>query len=121
MLILASMVLHCAGRLGLLSHLYENRHHIAYTIGLITEVPIAMCSSDYDFDGGLAILENDTAEQPGQQHLFVQAQEIILFMPPAATQPSFTETSFTVKGLTPYSGQFYHTANADIFHPPCRG
>ena len=121
MLILGSMVLHCAGRLGLLSHLYENRHRIAYTIGLITEVPIAMCSSDYDFDAGLTILENDSAEQPHQQHLFVQAQEIILFMPPAATQPSVSEIPIAMKAVTPYSGQPYHTANADIFHPPCRG
>lgn len=120
MLILGSMVLHCAGRLGLLSRLYENRHRIAYTIGLITEVPIAMCSSGYDFDGGLTILEDNSAEQPSQQHLFVQAQEIILFMPPAATQPSRSEIPFAT-AVTPYSGQPYHTANADIFHPPCCG
>jgi hypothetical protein len=120
MLILGSMVLHCAGRLGLLSHLYEHRHRIAYTIGLIAEVPIAMCSSAYDFDAGLTILENDSAEQP-IQHLFVQAQEIILFMPPAATQPSLTKVPVSMKAVTPYSGRPYNATNADIFHPPCRG
>lgn len=120
MVILGSMVLHCAGRLGLLSHLYENRHRIAYAIGLIAEVPIAMCSSDYDFNAGLTLHEDDSAKQP-IQHFFVQAQEIILCMPPAVTQPSFTKVPYSVKAITPYSGRLYHAANADIFHPPCRG
>jgi len=120
MLILGSMVLHCAGRLGLLSHLYENRHRIAYTIGLIAEVPIAMCSSEYDFNAGLSLREDDSANQP-IQHFFVQAQEIILFMPPAATQPPLTNVHYTVKAVTPYSGRPYYAANADIFRPPCQG
>jgi hypothetical protein len=120
MVILGSMVLHCAGRLGLLSHLYENRHRIAIAVGLIAEVPIAMCSSDYDFHTGLTLRESDSAKQP-VQHLLIQAQEIILCMPPAAGQPSFINIPYRIKATTPYTGRPYHAANADIFHPPCRG
>lgn len=41
------MTLHCASRLGVVSYLYENRLEIAYQIGLIAEIPIAMCAGDY--------------------------------------------------------------------------
>ena len=76
LVILTAMVVHSAGRFGALSFLYENRHAIAYSIGLIAEIPIAMCSSDYDFDKGLKIKES-----PSQQAmpLCMQAHEIILF------------------------------------------
>src|SRR6188768_2953536 len=77
LLILFSMVLHCASRLGVLSYLYENRNHIANTIGLISEVPIAMCSSDYDFNEGLHIQTADA--HPSAPASFLTAHEITLF------------------------------------------
>src|SRR6187402_1687784 len=80
--ILISMVLHCAGRLGVLSYLYKNRLEIANAVGLISEIPIALCSSDYDSDGRLTIHLPD-ADRSLPVH-FLSAQEIILFM---HTQP----------------------------------
>src|SRR6185436_13620850 len=77
LLILFSMILHCASRLGVLSYLYENRNHIASTVGLISEVPIAICSSNYDFNDGLHIQHTDT--DPSFPVSFLTAHEITLF------------------------------------------
>jgi len=72
------MTLHCAGRLGMLSYLYQNRAQIAHTLGFITELPIALCSSDYDFDSGFVFESNDdsTATPP----MVLQVNDIHLFI-----------------------------------------
>ncbi len=115
--ILSSMTLHCGVRLGFLDQLYQQRHKIAYNIGLIAEIPIALCNSDYDFDKGLKI-ENHEADQTALPISSI-AQEIILFSP---TQLSFT---FSPQELLAgpfgcnYSFGKYFSPYADIFHPPC--
>ena len=77
--IIISMAFHCASRLGFLSYVYENRNNLAYQAGLITEIPIAMCSSDYDFSKGLSLQQDDSKEStPGG---IPNAIEIILFAP----------------------------------------
>lgn len=53
--ILLSMGLHCGCRLGFLDQLYRCRYAIAISIGLITEVPIPICSSHHDYRTGLTI------------------------------------------------------------------
>ena len=55
------MALHCGCRLGFIDHLYDNRNEIAFTIGLITEIPIAMCNSDYDFGKKIGIKTNENS------------------------------------------------------------
>jgi hypothetical protein len=74
--ILISMTLHCASRLEILSYLYQNRQELAWSLGLIREVPITMCNSDYDFGSGLKI-ENVKADHA--LPAFAYAHEIILF------------------------------------------
>lgn len=79
LVILCSMMLHCASRLGILSYLYQERHSIAHTMGLIQEIPIALCSSNYDFNKGLSIQDNDDSET--LPVTIAHAQEITLFAP----------------------------------------
>jgi hypothetical protein len=72
------MTLHCAGRLGMLSYLYQNRAQIAHTLGFIAELPIAVCSSDYDSGSGFVFESNDdsTATPP----MVLQVNDIHLFI-----------------------------------------
>jgi len=74
------MTLHCAGRLGVLSYLYQQKAQIAHTLGFISELPIALCSSDYDydFDGGFVFQSND--ESSSTPPLAVQVNEVQLFI-----------------------------------------
>jgi len=72
------MTLHCAGRLGVLSYLYQNKAQIAHTLGLIAEIPIALCSSDYHSDSGFIFQTNDdTSTTPP---LVLQVSEVQLFI-----------------------------------------
>jgi hypothetical protein len=79
--ILISMVLHCSSRLGFLSYLYEKRHTIAYSAGLIAEIPIAICKSDYSFKKSFKIHHDDSEQNipPG----LVATFEINLFFQPS--------------------------------------
>lgn len=79
-LILTSMILHCAGRLGLLDSLYQQRHRIAYNLGLIAEIPIAICSGDYDydFDDKLKFQSGDADET--EIPISYQLRDITLFL-----------------------------------------
>ena len=116
LLILFSMVLHCASRLGVLSYLYENRNHIANSIGLISEVPIAMCSSDYDFNEGLHIQHTDN--HPSAPASFLTAHEITLFYQ-AYTSYTLPENSAPADhGKSPYTMGYYQHPALEIFQPP---
>jgi hypothetical protein len=77
-LILTSMILHCAGRLGLLDSLYQQRHRIAYNLGLIAEIPIAICSGDYDFDDKHKFQSGDADET--EIPISYQLRDITLFL-----------------------------------------
>ncbi|MEO7992396.1 MAG: hypothetical protein ABI663_22790 [Chryseolinea sp.] len=115
-LILVSMVLHCAGRLGLLNHLYQKRHDIAYSIGVISEIPIAICSSDYSHTKTIVLVDHkDESSIPVR---LVQAQEIILY---------FNINSFEIKSsaslIVPHhqiilKDQYLPPLLSGIFHPP---
>ncbi len=77
-LILTSMILHCAGKLGLLDSLYQQRHRIVYNLGLIAEIPIAICSGDYDFDDKLKFQSGDADET--EIPISYQLRDITLFL-----------------------------------------
>jgi hypothetical protein len=115
-LILLSMVLHCASRLGVLSYLYENRNQIANTMGLISEVPIAMCSSDYDFNEGLHIQHADT--HPSAPATFLTAHEITLFAQAFVSFNLRENSSITDEGKSRYSVGSYQHPPFEIFQPP---
>jgi hypothetical protein len=116
LVILLSMLLHCSSRLGVLSYLYNNRHDIAYTVGMISEVPIAFCSSDYEGDRALTIQHNDDGD-----HLppsFAQAREIHLFF----HRMDFSLHPSYIMPRQIYVG-FIHPAPypeppSAVFHPP---
>ena len=117
--ILLSMVLHCASRLGIISYLYSQRHDIAYTIGIIAEVPIAMCNGEYFVkQAPLAIKDSDNSDRqmPVQ---FSQAREIVLFVQ-ALDKTLLTEFSVLKLNHNTALLEFIYTPPViSIFHPPC--
>jgi hypothetical protein len=115
-LILSSMILHCAGRLGLLDSLYQQRHRIAFNLGLIAEIPIAICSGDYEFGSKLNFKTDDQKE--ANVPISYQASEIILFFVAEDLQPiqkpEITSRFFN----TQYTAVAYCSPNQAIFQPP---
>lgn len=79
-LLLLCMTLQCASRIGVLSYVYQQRHALAYQIGILAEIPIAMCNSDFDFDQGLHIEEQKDASTTLPVSSLLQAREINLFI-----------------------------------------
>lgn len=67
--ILSSMILHCGCRLGFLDQLYQQRHQIAHAIGVIEEIPMTMCNSDYDFEKDLKVKSDDSHSSLPLLHL----------------------------------------------------
>ena len=115
-LVLVSLVLHGAARLGLLDIVYQQRHAIAYQLGLISELPIAVCSGNYDFDAGLAIQQDDQDES-GRPVSF-QVREMTLFI-------TYEEISLLSHNCAELSAQrcgyvtmLYDCPNRAIFQPP---
>jgi hypothetical protein len=112
------MMLHCASRLGVLSYLYQERHSIAHAVGLIQETPIALCSSDYDFNQGLSIQDHGDSET--LPVTFGHAHEITLFAPD--TYASNTNHSHYYLAGTinqpPYLAALVPSPHFKIFQPP---
>jgi hypothetical protein len=103
-------------RLGVISYLFENRHSIAFAAGLLSEKPIATCSSDYFPDKTIIVVDHqDEASTPVR---FIQAQEINLF---------FQDIDLTVQSPSPLlvshrqiisKDQYLPPALSGVFHPP---
>lgn len=114
--VLFCMTLHCAGRLSVLSWIYEQRQQIAFELGLVDERPIAVCGSGY-LDDGLVILQQDGASHAkpsttfeGQQiELFFEAKLISLIPSPCLTRNEF---------LSSDTDDIFHAHLKAIFHPP---
>jgi hypothetical protein len=118
-LILLSMVAHSAARLGVLSYLYENRLSIGHTLGLVTEIPIALCSHDYDFGGALVITENDA--ETGIPANYFQAREIILFYESSDVELTASLYPLGNKSRTALRSTTYSSPEFSFFHPPTVG
>jgi len=114
-IILFSMALHCSCKLGFVDQLYQNRNEIAYTVGLIAEIPIAMCNSDYDFNQGLNIETHDSDSVP--QPLF-QVREINLFFVSELQLQSSRQADFDGGPITSPLNLYSSTWAPNIFHPP---
>lgn len=111
------MMLHCASRLGVLSYLYQERHTIAHTMGLIQEIPIALCSSNYDFNKGLSVQHTDDSE--GLPVSIAHAHEITLFAPQYIASDISKGLCFVeVTRQTPYIATSFHSPYFQIFQPP---
>lgn len=117
--ILVCMLLHMASRMGFISYLYENRHEIAYQLGVIDERPITMCSADYFSSGNSLILQEATPEKQQVPLQLAQSNEIILFSKQVdqisyGGQPiQFLQHNTAMKVVAYVSPEF------SIFHPPC--
>ena len=117
--ILFSMTLHCFSRLGVLSYVFEKRHEIAYSLGLIAEIPIAICNSDFDFTPGLVVQEADGIQNL-PQHIS-QAQEIILFFSTVITDITSNEPVTLTTGFDNREDALYPSPLLSVFHPPSIG
>jgi hypothetical protein len=118
LIILASMMLHCASRIGFISYLYQNRHQIAYQTGLIAEVPVALCSSAYDFGKGLNI------EHPDERTYLLplpalQTLVISLFVRHADLNMENELQVLAVVYPTKVIESRYESPLLTIFRPPC--
>lgn len=115
-LVLFSLTLHCAERLGLLSYLYEQRHKIAFSVGLIEEIPISLCNSDYDFEKGLKI------HAPVTDHSLppiFAAREITLFWTDVNNGAvNHALALISTVANCPYTVSDYSDPEIPIFQPP---
>ena len=117
-IVLFSMMLHSASRLGILSYLYQQRHEIAFRVGIIAEIPIALCSGDYHADTSLKIQDDDAGKRipafstAHEINLFIQVTEFAL-RPVLSLIRDTRVTGFLMKSYLP--------PVLSIFHPPCEG
>lgn len=117
-LILFSMVLHSASRLGVLSYLYKQRHEIAFALGMIAEIPIAMCNSDYEFNHELILHGAQDGDQTTPAVL-LPAHEIHLFVDEPSDfllEPQHSIAQLTLN--TSLREAPYPSPPVSIFHPP---
>lgn len=110
-------MLHCAARMNFLSYLYERRQDIALSLGLIDEIPIAMCQHDYDFDKGLTIVTHDTNESRLPSP-FLNAREIILFCQNSMINVDPRPEISITNPVTHLRKKKYTPPEFPIFHPP---
>lgn len=116
-LILTSMMLHCASRMNFLSYLYEQRQEIAFSLGLIDEIPIAICHHDYEFDKGLKIVTHDT-DKARLPSTLTQAREIILFFQFSLISVDPCRKVAVANHITILHQKKYNSPAVPIFHPP---
>ncbi|HEX5169994.1 MAG TPA: hypothetical protein VFW11_12540 [Cyclobacteriaceae bacterium] len=115
-IILLSMVMHCTSRLGILSYLYQERHSIAYSLGLINEIPIAVCSSDHDFGRGLKFTHSDQSHSLPVSMTVAHEINLFLSWPSLNLSPEFYQ--LPVNQFSSVSTQKYLSPHSAIFHPP---
>lgn len=114
--IILSMTLHCASRLGVLSYLHENRYTIGYSLGMISEIPIALCNNEIDVHKSFYIGQHDLQDKIPAG--FPRALEITLFE--ELLQPlSFKQhTIITNAANTAYTVPDYRSPSLEFFQPP---
>lgn len=94
--------------------MYQMRYQIAYTVGLLEEVPMAMCNSDYDFDRGIKI---DSVDTEAGMPISTLAHEITLFYI-ASFQLPVREKMLFKEYRDSYIATLYQDHLTLIFHPP---
>jgi hypothetical protein len=109
------MTLHCGGRLGILSWLYEQRQVITFELGLIDKQPIAECGSAY-LDDGLVIIQQDDNSTAKPSATF-NAKEINLFSPVSFVTVS-REFSFIERQYFEFVSHYQSSSYDSIDHPP---
>lgn len=117
LLVLVSMTLHCASRLGVLSYLYENRLAVAFSVGLIKEVPISVCSSDYE-GGEVLIIKVPDESDKNLPATPTQAQEINLYFERTIFNNTLHFLWLKTDRIPLLKEIPYSPPLQDIFHPP---
>lgn len=114
-IILSSMALHCAARLGLLDYLYSKRSTIAFSLGLTAERVIASCGLGHYQQESLTMAdEGDHPGNPiGSQAIEIQVffQSVICVLP--SNFPSFMSNQFQI-----HSEGRPSDYGRSLFHPP---
>jgi hypothetical protein len=115
-IILLSMVVHCGCRLGFIDHLYNKRQEIAYVLGLITEIPMSVCGSNYEHPKTFEVeIHTDSHSVPP---LVIKAEAINLFFISAYSHPDF-EKVLLYKNSSFHSADLYQSALIkEAFRPP---
>jgi hypothetical protein len=116
-IILSSMALHCAARLGLLDYLYAKRSSFAFSLGLTAEKVIASCGLGHYQEESLAMA--DEGDHPGNP-IGSQAFEILVFFQASAfvipINFSFTVTNYFLVSAE----KIPSTDGKSLFHPPTK-
>lgn len=115
-IVLFSMMLHCITRLGVTSYLYSKRHQVALSVGLIDEVPITLCKSDYPPGTPLVIAAMQDQNVPVP---FTHTSEIHLFVESATPDIAQNQAMSTLTHQTMMRHSEYTPPALTVFHPPC--
>jgi hypothetical protein len=114
--ILLGMALHCGCRLGFLDQLYQQRHKIAHALGVIEEIPMTMCNSDYDFEKDLKVEASDDSNS--SLPLLHLVKEINLFSVSLYYYSTPTKSLLSNGFSFWQADQYQFTLATSIFHPP---
>jgi hypothetical protein len=107
------MILHAGSRCGGLSYLYNQRHSIAFTLGISYEPEIAICKSDYFQKTSLTL-----ASQEKESDQLPIASEIIFGNVPGLTPVPEVSFQFLQSCYSAVSVSIPSTGISEIFHPP---
>lgn len=114
-------MLHCAGRIGLLTYIYGQRHQIALALGMIDELPMTMCSHEYTPHADRLVIQehgqsSDTTIPPAA----FSAQEINLFLShPGLAYLDPIRAELATTRISVVTESDYIPPTLSIFHPPC--
>ena len=115
--ILFSMALHCGCRLGFLDQLYQKRNEIAFTIGVMTQMPISICSSNYDFGKRLKVGTHESEHSSVPQSI-IHIREINLFFYSAYQLPRPQGMILFDESIVSPPDRYKLSMSNSIFHPP---
>jgi hypothetical protein len=115
-IILLSMTLHCACRLGVIDRVYKKRNEIAFAMGFIAEIPISICSSDYKTTHSFKLDKSDVNEAvPG---LVFKTEYINLFLIQAYKHPDKETIALNQNSFCALVNLYKFALSRGVFHPP---
>jgi hypothetical protein len=110
------MTLHCATKLGVIDHLYRNRHHIGIALGMLSEMPVAMCGSQYNHPTKIIVspVDKDCENHP----LSLKINEINLYCTENSIQVGYTAFFECELSFSSSVNLYQYFSHRPIFHPP---
>jgi hypothetical protein len=110
------MMLHCACRLGVVDRVYKKRNEIAFSMGLIAEIPISICSSDYKTTHSFKQQSSD--DEDALPALVFKTEFINLFFVPAYKHPDKNNITVNLDAFFTSVDLYKFKLPHSIFHPP---